>query len=407
MPFLRPLALSALCLTWPLAQAADRMMVKVAHALNLARPSETITVPWSEVNRLLPGALLQYIAVKDAAGRVLPYQVTNVAPQAKDPNGHGIAYGELIFQHDFAAGEQSATFTIEKIKQLAPVFASRVFARYVPERLDDFAWENDKLAHRAYGPALAAPAAPGSGKEVLVTSGIDVWFKRVSYPIVDRWYNKGHDHYHVDQGEGMDMYNVGATRGTGGTGIWDGKTLFTGRNYSSWKVLANGPLRAIFELRYDSWDAAGVKVSELKRFTIDAGHNLNQVESTFDFTGAPAVTVAVGLNKAPGDKLQDAVAKAVPMRADGALAQWVTQRSNGAFGTAVMLPDVTDPAYAADEKNELILAKVAPGQTLRYLMGAGWSGSGSFTTQQDWLAYVSAAAARARSPVKVTLSAAH
>ena len=33
-----------------------------------------------------------------------------------------------------------------------------------------------------------------AGKEVLVTSGLDVWCKRVSYPIVDRWYNKGHDH---------------------------------------------------------------------------------------------------------------------------------------------------------------------------------------------------------------------
>jgi hypothetical protein len=83
----------------------------------------------------------------------------------------------------------------------------------VQERLDDFAWENDRIGHRTYGPALAAPAPPGSGKEVLVTSGLDLWFKRVDYPIIDRWYNKGHDHYHKDEGEGMDMYNVGKSRG--------------------------------------------------------------------------------------------------------------------------------------------------------------------------------------------------
>ncbi len=188
--------------------AAEKITLTVTHALDIARPSETITVPWSEINKHLPGALLQRIAVKDAQGNVLPYQVTNVAPQAKDPKGEGIAYGELIFQHDFAAGEKSATFTVEKTETVAPVFPSKAFARYVPERLDDFAWENDKIGHRTYGPALAAPA-DGAAKEVLVTNGLDIWCKRVSYPIVDRWYNKGHDHYHKDEGEGMDTYNVG------------------------------------------------------------------------------------------------------------------------------------------------------------------------------------------------------
>lgn len=303
----RSILLTALGLCVPLAHAAEKMTVTVTHTLAHQRPSETISVPWADVSRILPGALLQHIAVKDGAGRLLPYQVTNIAPEAKDPLGKGIAYGELIFQHDFAAGEQSATFTVEKSDALAPVFPSKVFARYVPERLDDFAWENDKLGHRAYGPALAAPAAPGSGKEVLVTSGVDIWFKRVDYLVVDRWYNKGHDHYHKDEGEGIDMYNVGATRGAGGVGVWDGKTLFTSRNYSAWKVLANGPVRAIFELSYDAWDAGGVKVSEVKRFTVDAGHNFDQVDSTFTFAGADALTIAVGLNKAPSDKNQEAV----------------------------------------------------------------------------------------------------
>jgi pectinesterase len=235
------------------ALAAERLTLTVSHDFAGPRPAETITVPWSEVNKALPGALLQRIAVKDAKGNVLPYQVTNVAPQAKDPKNEGIAYGELIFQHDFAAGEKSATFTVEKTETVAPVFPSKVSARYVGERLDDFAWENDKVAHRTYGPALAAPAPEGVVKEVLITSGLDIWSKRVSYPIVDRWYNKGHDHYHHDEGEGMDMYNVGPSRGCGGTGIWDGKQLYVGRNYKSWKVLANGPIRAIFELTYDTW----------------------------------------------------------------------------------------------------------------------------------------------------------
>jgi len=386
------------------ATAAERLDITVTHDLAIARPAETITVPWAEVARGLPGALLQRIVVKDAAGNVLPYQVTNVAPQAKDPEGKGIAYGELIFQHDFAAGEKSATFTVEKTEKVAPVFPTRAFARYVPERLDDFAWENDKIGHRTYGPALAAPVAPGVNKEVLVTSGLDVWCKRVSYPIVDRWYNKGHDHYHKDEGEGMDMYQVGPSRGCGGTGVWDGKTLHVGRNYQSWKVLANGPIRAVFELSYDTWMANGTIVSEVKRFTVDAGHNLDQIESTFTVAVGPKeLTVAIGLNKTPADKGQDAQITLTPNQADGSTTQWVVQKTNGSLGTAVVVP-AGFQGFAEDERNHLLLAKAVSGQPLRYQVGAGWSKAGEFTTPEAWNAYVAACAARARSPVVVTLS---
>lgn len=382
--------------------AAAQLTITVTHDLATARPAETITVPWAEINRALPGALLQRIAVKDAKGNVLPYQVTNVAPQAKDPKGEGIAYGELLFQHDFAAGEKSATFTVEKTGTVAPVFPTRAFARYIPERLDDFAWENDKLAHRTYGPALAA-AVEGVAKEVLVTSGLDLWTKRVAYPIVDRWYNKGHDHYHKDEGEGMDMYNVGPSRGCGGTGIWDGQALHVGRNYKTWKIIANGPIRAVFELGYETWMANGTMVSEVKRFTVDAGANLDRIESTFTVVGGKDVTVGIGLNKTPTDRGQEPQIALTPVAADGSFTQWVGQKTNGALGTAVIVPDAF-LGFAEDERNHLLLAKAASGTPLRYYAGAGWSKAGEFATQEAWNAYVAAFAARLRSPLKITLT---
>ena len=400
---LRNCLLGLLAVLGALTAPAAQLVVTVTHDLAIARPAETITLPWSDVARALPGAMLQHLAVKDAAGHSLPYQVTNIAPEAKDPQNKGVAYGELIFQHDFAAGEKSATFTVEKIDDVAPVFPTKVFARYVPERLDDFAWENDKIAHRTYGPALALPAN-GSGKEVLVTSGLDVWCKRVSYPIVDRWYNKGHDHYHHDEGEGMDMYQVGPSRGCGGTGLWDGKTLYSGRNYQTWKVLANGPIRAIFELTYETWNANGVFVSETKRFTVDAGHNLDRIDSTFAVTGAKEITVGIGLNKKPADKGQDEKMTTTPVAADGSLAQWVAQKTNGELGVALLVPQGF-AGFAEDESNQLVLAKAVPGQVLTYYAGAGWSKAGEFTSQQAWLDYVAACAARVRAPVKVTTAA--
>lgn len=403
MPHLRGLCL--LLLSALAAGAAESLTIVATQDLPIARPSETLTIPWSEVARALPGALLQKIAVRDASGHLLPYQVTNVAPQAKDPQNRGVAYGELIFQHDFAAGEKSATFTIEKTDSVAPVFPTQAFARYVPERLDDFAWENDRIGHRTYGPALAAPDEPKTGKEVLVTSGLDVWCKRVRYPIVDRWYNKGHDHYHHDEGEGMDMYQVGRSRGCGGTGIWDGHTLAVSRNYKTWKILANGPVRAVFELGYDAWDAHGAKVTETKRFTVDAGHNLDLIESTFQIVDGPAaeLTIAIGLNKTPADKGQDAQLSSTELSADAARTQWVIQKTNGSLGTAIVVDPSAFTGFAEDPLNELVLAKVQPGRPLRYLAGAGWSKSGDFSSKEAWNAYVTDCAARFRSPVRISI----
>lgn len=385
---------------------AEKIKITVTHDLAIARPAETITIPWADVNRALPGALLQRIAVKDAAGRVLPYQVTNVAPQAKDPKNEGIAYGELIFQHDFAAGEKSATFTVEQTAEVAPPFPAKAFARLVPERLDDFAWENDKIGHRTYGPALSAPVPAGGAKEVLVTSGLDIWTKRVSYPIVDRWYNKGHDHYHKDEGEGMDMYQVGPSRGCGGTGVWDGSALHVSTNFKSARVLANGPIRAIFELTYDTWAANGIYVSEVKRFMVDAGHQLDRIESTFTATGnRKEITIGIGLHKNPSDRGQDPQIEVARTEADGVLAQWVAQKSNGELGTAVIVP-AAFAGFAEDERNLLALARAEPGKPLVYYAGAGWSRAGEFTTKQAWLDYLAAMAARVRSPVRVEISVA-
>jgi hypothetical protein len=392
--------LALLCVAPLAAFAADKFTVTVTNDLDLARPAETISIPWSDVAKNIDSALLQHLQVKDAAGNVLPYQVTNTRPL--DPNG---SYGELLFQHDFAAGEKSATFTVEKIAAVAPPFPSKVFARFVPERLDDFAWENDKIGHRTYGPALGEPRPPGSNKEVLVSSGLDVWCKRVNYPVVDRWYNKGHNHYHKDEGEGMDMYQTGKTLGCGGTAVWDGQKLYTGRNYKGWAVLANGPIRAIFELNYEAWDANGVKVSEKKKFTVDAGHNLDQIESTFTVDGGKDVTVAIGINKNSADKGQAVSADVTKNEGDAWLAQWEVQKSNGSLGEAIILGSGF-AGFADDSGNNLVLAKVTSDQPIRYYVGAGWSKAGEFTSKDAWNTYVAACAARAKSPVKVTVSAA-
>ena len=373
-------------------RAADKIVVTVANDLDIARPSEVIAIPFSQVQKLLPGVMIDHLVVKDWTGAVLPYQVTNFLPDE-----HVDHYRNLLFQHNFAAGERTATFTIEKTEAPVPPFCTKVFARYVPERFDDFAWENDRIAHRIYGPGLDSPAA---GRDRMISSGIDVWSKRVRYPIVNRWYLKGH--YHVDSGEGMDMYNTGRSRGCGGTGIWSDGRLHVSGNWAAWKVLANGPIRAVFDITYAPWGAGnGVRVAETKRFTVDAGHNLDRIESTFTIEGAGTVTVGIGLNRSSADPGQDPKIELTQDPGDKALVQWEAEKTNGSIGEAIVVRPDEFQGYAADESNHLILVKAAAGRPVTYWAGAGWTKSGDFSSEADWKAYVKACAACANSPIRI------
>ena len=58
------------------------------------------------------------------------------------------SYTQGIFL--LAASEMYQLAGHSKLEPQKPV--AKTFARYVPERIDDFAWENDKTALRAYGP---------------------------------------------------------------------------------------------------------------------------------------------------------------------------------------------------------------------------------------------------------------
>jgi hypothetical protein len=384
-------ALSTLC---PGAPAAEKVVVTASQPLDAARPGEVILVPWSRIIALLPGARPEKLVVHDASGASLPYQFTNFHPDNRDG-----AYDDVLFQHDFAAGERSAVFTIESIPLPALPFPALVFARYVPERYDDFAWENDRIAHRIYGPGLDSPAA---GRSRMAASGIDVWVKRVRYPIVDRWYIRGHNNYHKDNGEGLDLYDVGLGRGCGGTGIWDGQELHVSHNWSSWKVLANGPLRAVFELSYEPWDAGGgVMVSEVKRFTVDAGRNLDAMESTFTFSGAAELTAAIGLGKHPKAKMS--------FTSDPGgtwFSEWedYPRPEAGGVGTGLVLPKGSLDSVAEDGLNRLALVKVKSGEKVRYYTGAGWVHSGDFSGEADWRAYLAAFSARVASPLSVSVN---
>ncbi len=298
---------------------------------------------------------------------------------------------KLLFQVDLAAGD-TRHFLVLSGDSLAAVPPADVktFCRFVPERMDDFAWESDRTAHRMYGPALIT----GEGT---VSSGVDVWVKRTRGLVMNKWYKAGD--YHSDHGEGLDGYSVAhnstPTRGCGGLGIWDEGKLYVSSNFKTQKVIATGPIRSEFELTYDAWDANGRMVSEVKRMSIDAGSNFTRVTSTFTADGKGPLAVGVGVAyRGSGDVANDPK--------DGWLAYWEPESGkNGHTACALVVPGVKE--FTKDHANLLAIGEAESGKPFTYYLGAGWSKSGDFPDAKAWEAYVGGFAKRLRTPFVVTV----
>src|SRR5690349_8781623 len=240
------------------ASAADAIKVTVTNPLGAPRWSETVALNFSELKKLAPALDPQKTVVLDSASKVVDSQLV-------DMDGDD-APDQLVFQTELGSS-QSKAFTVQ-LGERKPFTREqyKVYGRFIRERHDDFAWENDRIARRMYGRDLETWA-----KEPLTSSGIDIWVKRVTKRVINDWYLV--DDYHRDNGDGGDFYSVGKTRGCGGLGVWSGGKLYTSRNFVTSRVLANGPIRLVFELDYAGWDAGGAKVSETKRVILDAGKN--------------------------------------------------------------------------------------------------------------------------------------
>ncbi|ESQ87377.1 hypothetical protein ABAC460_20350 [Asticcacaulis sp. AC460] len=256
----------------------------------------------------------------------------------------------------------------------------RAVVRFAPDRADDILWENDRVAHRIYGPALQT-IEPPSG------SGIDVWAKRVRWPFMDRQLKT--KAYHNDQGEGLDYYNVKASRGGGGLGIWDDNKLWVSRNWSNYEILKSGADVASFRVDYAPWPVGpDRKVWETRTFTLPLGTSFTRMQSTISSDKPGDLIVAIGLGKGAtvagkGILLADKV--------NGILAYWEpNDPAHGAIGTAIRVDPAMVEAITADADNNLILIRVKPGKPFVYYIGSAWDRGLDFSSREAWEAYFKA-----------------
>lgn len=345
----------------------QKKTVTVTNLLHRFRPHETVEVPWPSV----PSGNAASLRVFDVRhGCVIPHQLA-------DTNGDGRT-DTLLFQGSFRPGTVRDFWILENSSLKAAPAAEICFSRAVPERLDDFAWENDLTAHRIYGPAVAKPAPEGEG---LVSSGTDVWSKRAGAPVINEFYRRGD--YHRDHGNGLDMYNVGPSRGCGGIAVFtDGKPHVSG-NWASVRTLYNGPVQTAFEVVYAPWDAGGFRVAETRKVTLDAGSRFSRVRSTLDFPGAETVRVGVGMDTGKGRNEYEAVM--ADRQEGGVITAWSGPRKkDGSFGTAVIVPWLPEGQAQDPEGCTYWTRDVERGQPFDWYLGAVWDKASPVKSAVEW-----------------------
>ncbi|MBC8127511.1 MAG: DUF4861 family protein [Gloeobacteraceae cyanobacterium ES-bin-144] len=368
------------------AQAVP-LQIKATNELAVPRPHQTIELKARDLGALA-AKNLNLIHVKDAAGN-------EVLCQAIDLDGDPLrTYDAVIFQADFAPGE-SKTFTLTSgTTQVFRKEQFKAFGRFARERFDDFAWENDRIAHRVYGRALETWQG-----EPLTSSAVDIWSKRVPRMVINDWYLA--DDYHSDHGEGADVYTAGISRGCGGSGLWADGRLWVSRNFISSKVLANGPIRVLFELEYGPYAVNDMQVGETKHISLDAGQQFSQFECHYQVADpaskSKSLTAAIGLKKVPGESVKANAGQ-------GWLCKWeLMEKDSGHQGLAVITRPKNFEKAMADSLNQLLLAKTDESQKLTYWSGFCWDKAEIITTEDAWLSHVSAFAQGLASPIKVEI----
>ncbi len=338
----------------------------------------------------------------------------------------------LLFQADLAPGETRRYLLVDaRLFPATPLPIQKAFARYVPERHDDFAWESDRIAHRIYGKDLETWQ-----REPLTSSGVDVWIKRTRNLVVNDMYRTMK--LFNTNGPSQDDYRVGRTRGCGGLGIWENGRLYVSKNWRQYHVITSGPIRAEFDLVYEPWDVNGRKISETKRIRIDAGSSMSLCQSTFASDQPGSFEVGVGLAERPGNNLivtngdpqmehwtsSTSRGLVVEDAGEGWLSYWQPQDfAKGSTSTAILLPkdsilvftndnpNLPQSAFRAPLKtvgegqpplrNLLAITQVNPDHPLDFYFGAGWDEGLDYKNADQWNQYVQRFAQRRDHPLQI------
>jgi unsaturated rhamnogalacturonyl hydrolase len=344
------------------------------------RDDQTVSLDWKQVAKKVPGVTQENVAVLEFKTNSL------LVNQTLKLDGDT----SLLFQTDLAPGQKKYFWVMQQPATLdKPEAARTTHCQFFPERKDDFGWENDKVANRIYGPALEYET---------ITSGIDAWCKKVPYPVMDKFikaYNEKKISYHKDHGEGGDFYKVGPTLGCGGMAPFaDGKVVLPPHNFTAHKVLANGPIRSVFEVRYEAWQAGDAKVSEVKRYSIDLGSQMTRIECVYK-GDAKELPVAAGIVLRDSREL---------WAVNNILGYWLpTDSEKGHMGCGVVFSHADAPQVTTADGHLLLALNAKKGKPVSYYAGSCWDKNEAFSSFDKWQSYLKTFKTNLDNPVRIEL----
>lgn len=267
----------------------------------------------------------------------------------------------------------------------APEQEAKVMARFVPERFDDFIFENNLIAGRIYGEALES-----CGEGQLTSPGVDVWVKTPGALVANQRYKDELENgktYHKDWGNGKDCYKVGRTLGAGASAaIIGNRLIYPATNYRSWKIIEEGPEKIVFSLSYPEWEAGGEKISLVKKITVSADTYFTKVEDIYTFSGefGDSLEVAAGIFRHPE---QETIEEERFRTGSYAIWEHASDQSvepeDGMLGIAVIVPGATGSRYSSGDDHGLVCRTVKSGEPFTYYFGSCWS-KGNIKTADAW-----------------------
>ncbi len=344
------------------------VVLKVSNPIDTARKGEIVEVKWRELRNA--AVTPEQVVVYAEDGSQVPSQVLF------DDMGKPIS---LIFQTDVPASG-AAQYRVSR--EYPEEYESKVFGRYVPERMDDYAWENNLTTYRIYGPALKDPQ----------TQGVDVWVKSTSKLIINEWFAR--NDYHHNYGEGMDCYKVGNTLGGGALAVVnDGKLVLSG-NYTRQECLANGPLRTEALFDYAEVEVEGKKVAMQRRIALDADSRFTVQEYVFSgFDGEIEVAAGIVMHNVKALQQGDNWVAVTEPASDSK-----DPERDGDISLAVILQG--GERCAQIDSHAAVVRKVKAGDRVIMLSGSAWSHAG-VESPEAWRAEVEHYAARLANPLQV------
>ena len=383
--------LAIMLMTTFLSFSQKNKIITISNPLNIDREFETVEISKTALG-LQPSDKLEKYRVKELGTS------TYLISQCVDENGDGVN-DVLLFQPKIKAlstNKFEIELIVEDIIKDPIVFC---YSRFVPERIDDYAWENNKVAFRTYGP-VAQKMTEDKVKGGTLTSGIDAWLKRVEYPVINKWYEKytnGTGTYHKDTGEGLDNFHVGDSRGIGGVALKIDSVYYYSKNFISWKTITTGPLRTSFTLTYADWDAKGNKIKEVKHISLDYGSFL----SKFEVEVYGTKTLSTGITLHNNDGKTESNLKA------GWIDYW-QPIDDSELGTGIVFPKntvISSEKYMNPNKElcNLYAALKVVNNKVTYYTGFGWKKQGEFTTKEAWENYLTNYATKINNPLIVKI----